>query len=480
MKSCKSCGATYEDRVDFCFQDGTPLVQLESSAEVTEAVDASAAEDAPEPSVEVTGAHGLPAWGMEATEDVAEASVFEDETVELEDPTALPEPMGLTDAPNARPEVTAPEVAAPEPPSRLVQTHAEVTTDAPSVDEGEVDDTTTPDLRGLEFLDEEQPFVIGGGIDDGAPSKVSLSKAVLASLGVVGVVGGVVFAVGSTGSQRAAQPPAVASVVETETVEALAEDEAVGTLTADADADADAGVAEDGLTEELPGDGEDLGEGETADENAEPAEVAVEAEPEPEPEPVKKSTRRSSRPKTAKKAKPAPVAAPVAVPKAAPVDAKPQAVAEVGGLWGMEPEVQTGSFVINSAPSGAHLYVDDVLVGQTQVTTKPMDYGMHYVKAQLDGYRSESRPVDLRSPQVSVPFELKPLVIRGTVLLIGPPGAQCFVDGNPGPKLPGSISVSEGTHTFRVVMLDGSSFTRTQKISFTSGGKPPRVQLTPQ
>ena len=49
MKVCRMCGSTYGDRVDFCFQDGTPLVAAEPPvADVTDVPDVGAAVDAPD------------------------------------------------------------------------------------------------------------------------------------------------------------------------------------------------------------------------------------------------------------------------------------------------------------------------------------------------------------------------------------------------------------------------------------------------
>ena len=37
MKSCPICGSTYADRVDFCFQDGAPLVASAAAPQVAPA-----------------------------------------------------------------------------------------------------------------------------------------------------------------------------------------------------------------------------------------------------------------------------------------------------------------------------------------------------------------------------------------------------------------------------------------------------------
>ena len=55
-----------------------------------------------------------------------------------------------------------------------------------------------------------------------------------------------------------------------------------------------------------------------------------------------------------------------------------------------------------STPGGARFFVDDILKGQTPLTLDGMAAGSHAVRAEMDGYDSESRTVELKPAEKTV------------------------------------------------------------------------------
>jgi hypothetical protein len=139
---------------------------------------------------------------------------------------------------------------------------------------------------------------------------------------------------------------------------------------------------------------------------------------------------------------------------------------------------EEGKLTILSNPEGARIFIDGAEVGRAPVP-RSLPYGSHRVKAELDGYKPETRTIDVRSAELSVPFDLEPLMVTGTVTLLGPTGAEVILDGNPVGTLPTQVKLSAGTHRFEVVMPDGKRFNRSENIQFASSGGAATVQLSP-
>ena len=147
--------------------------------------------------------------------------------------------------------------------------------------------------------------------------------------------------------------------------------------------------------------------------------------------------------------------------------------------WGMPTESASGSFSISTTPAGAMVYVDNRAVGKSPISTD-QPYGLHTVRVELDGYKTDARTVDLQTSSMAVPFELRPVVVTGKVNILGgggTSGAALYVDGNRVGQLPATANLSEGTHTFKVELADGTSFTRILNIRFEVPGRPVTVTL---
>ena len=125
------------------------------------------------------------------------------------------------------------------------------------------------------------------------------------------------------------------------------------------------------------------------------------------------------------------------------------------------------------------VYVDNRVVGKAPTTTS-QPYGLHTVRVELDGYKTDARTVDLQTSSMAVPFELRAVVVTGKVNILGgagTSGAALFVDGARVGQLPGTANLSEGTHSFKVELPDGTSFTRVLNIRFEVPGRPVTVTL---
>lgn len=136
-----------------------------------------------------------------------------------------------------------------------------------------------------------------------------------------------------------------------------------------------------------------------------------------------------------------------------------------------EAAATTGKLTITSSPAGATVRLN----GKAQPGVTPLDlslaYGAYEVEVELAGHKMRSRKVDLASAAVSVPIELQPLVVEGTVMIFGPVGAKAFVDEKEVPgNLPGKMTLSEGKHTFRLVTADGVSSEEVHTVRFDPSG----------
>jgi len=154
-----------------------------------------------------------------------------------------------------------------------------------------------------------------------------------------------------------------------------------------------------------------------------------------------------------------------------------------GDPWGTSPgpsktgAVSSGKVAISTAPTNAKVFVDGRSIGRSPITTD-LDYGMHTVRVEMAGYKSDARAVDVQVADMSVPFELRPVVVSGDVNIFGATGSRVFVDDNPVGNLPTTARLSEGKHSFRVVTEDGSSFTLSREVRFDVPGRAVTVVLS--
>jgi hypothetical protein len=88
----------------------------------------------------------------------------------------------------------------------------------------------------------------------------------------------------------------------------------------------------------------------------------------------------------------------------------------------------TGSFLINTTPSGAKLYLDNSYEGITPTTLEDVTVGYHRIEVIKDGYHSETREKNLCAGKTKeLNIELTPLT--GSIAVFSTPsGASVYLD----------------------------------------------------
>lgn len=145
-------------------------------------------------------------------------------------------------------------------------------------------------------------------------------------------------------------------------------------------------------------------------------------------------------------------------------------------MWGTQEETKQGTLSITSNPAGAVVWLGSKRLGSAPVSTS-VDYGSYSIKVELDGYSTQTRSVDVQSAQLAVPFELKPIIARGTVHIYGKTGHLIYVDGSPLGTSPINTTLTPGRHTIRVVAEDGTSSTIISEVEFVDATTPFIIDL---
>jgi hypothetical protein len=74
---------------------------------------------------------------------------------------------------------------------------------------------------------------------------------------------------------------------------------------------------------------------------------------------------------------------------------------------------------------------------------------------------------------------LKIAVTSGQARLVGEVGSTVYIDASSTPiPIPSSVQLSEGRHSFRVVLANGETITLAKTIAFDGSGVPPVVTLS--
>ena len=95
-----------------------------------------------------------------------------------------------------------------------------------------------------------------------------------------------------------------------------------------------------------------------------------------------------------------------------------------------------------STPSGVKLFVDDTLRGQTPLTLDNLEAGSHVLRAESDGYESETRTVEINKAQKKVEEFQLVRNVGALEVMAKPNGIRVSVDGSekgivmPGPDDP--------------------------------------------
>ncbi|MCB9681885.1 MAG: PEGA domain-containing protein [Alphaproteobacteria bacterium] len=397
MKTCPVCSETYSERIDFCFLDGAVLTLMPSAL------------DAPVPRMVAQQAAEATA-GRLRTERTEEIEVPTPEVAPPPRPASADEaplPRAITD--EAELPASAPEPAPPPPPPRVAPPPI-AASPPPLFDEAEVPAGRVPGRR-------ESPLMWFAGAAVGVMVLVLLA-----------------WQLQGAGSPKAPARPKAPTPVPAAVIEP---------------------------TPRAP-EPEIAPEPEAAPEVVAPPDVVEAPPPRPPPvvHPVRPSSSNAPRatdngsaigtatqvgshitPPVRGEVQPPPVARAPAEAAASPWDAP------------TEPKEATASFV--SDPPGAVVRVDGRLRGKTPLDVK-LPMGAHEVSLELDGYTPLTRSVDVAVEAPKFPFTLKPVVRSGNVLVVAPgwDGATLLVDGDARGQLPTQVMLTEGAHTFQVVLGD--------------------------
>lgn len=520
MKVCPHCKSTYEDWIDFCFNDGIPLVQQEGKpageAAAPAAPAAMSAFDAPDPrsfsamdipepmalrrgaaraaAAEPTPRGVTPAATPTPTAVPTVAPVSRHEAREpvrpVDDRATEVRPAPLPDvtdlpraaAPAAPEPAPPPSVPAPDPDAAAIAELAAAFGDPaggdaateptqparpPSVEDGKA---TVP-------MEAPWPEAAGGRSaldDEPEPARKKAGGGAGMSMAIVGIVGLAVLCAGGLGvwfmvsnKSAPAAPPVARSAPPSLPAAAPPPPTAAPEPVAPAP-------------------------------EPEPEPVAAAPVPEPAPEPVAAAPTPAATPKPSATpaASPAPTTAPKATatapaapaskppttptttpPATAPrvVTAPPPAAAS-DSVWGAPAAATSGMLKILTEPAGATIFVDETSKGRTPLTVE-LPYGVHHVRVQMAGYKTEVRDVNIRVRDLTVPFTLKPEVVTGQVNVYGPDGFKVVVDGHDMGTMPVTVQVSEGLRQFKLVGPDGKTCTTPREVKFKAAGRPETVTL---
>lgn len=475
MKACPLCQSTYEDWIDFCFHDGAPLVAKSSTPRPAAPLAFDVAPTSPPgfDATDVPEPTGLaPAAPVEAPEPPA-----------LELPTStLAQAITVPDAPAA---VVAAEVESPpaEAPSEA----------APGAGAAELDPEATAGLlSALSPPEAVVEAVVPAG--SGADPVVPLVQAATAAL-----ADPVVPVVPEPASPRR-PPPEVRKVVDPPRAEPARAGLPLSPLVIGAAAVGGlALVALFGwfLSVRPPAKESPLATREEVATPppaagvpaADPPAVAAPAPAAPPPAvapPVATTPPPVSALPTATAplapppaATPAPVTAPSTPSAPTPVAVTPSDAPPEASPWSApvaEAAPATGSLRVLSEPDGATVYVNDVSRGRAPVEME-IPYGTHSVRVVHEGYEDQSRDVQVRTREVTIPFTLRPQVVTGQLNVYGPANYRVSVDGRDVGPMPVTVTVSEGTRQFKLVSAAGLSCSTSKEVRFRAAGRPETVTL---
>jgi hypothetical protein len=121
----------------------------------------------------------------------------------------------------------------------------------------------------------------------------------------------------------------------------------------------------------------------------------------------------------------------------------------------------------SSSPPGAAVVVNGERRGVTPLTVE-LTFGSYDVEMQLEGHRRFKQTVQVKNAKMSLPATLDKAG-RAFVVLPGREGQTLMVDGKVAGKLPLTVDLTEGNHTFSVEGPDGGAFQVTREVKFTDG-----------
>ena len=132
---------------------------------------------------------------------------------------------------------------------------------------------------------------------------------------------------------------------------------------------------------------------------------------------------------------------------------KAAAPAPSSNPWGAPEASKRGRINITSNVK-ARVFLDGKNIGNTPTSTAA-DFGPHTVKAEVKGYQSQSKVVNVQSGEIKVPFTLQAIAAAGRCNLFGAAGDTVVMDGRNVGKLPQIVDCAAGKHSFKVTPGNG-------------------------
>ncbi len=200
-------------------------------------------------------------------------------------------------------------------------------------------------------------------------------------------------------------------------------------------------------------------------------EIAANPTPKPPSHPATKPEPKKAPAPAAPATDPEPVVADVVMPE----DENP---------WGVPSAAAKGLLRIDGSPKGARVSVNDEpqgIVRDGAPVELEVSVGEDYrIRVEKEGYLAYSKVVSVHAKEpVSVPYDLKIAVTSGQARLVGEVGSTVYIDASSTPiPIPSSVQLSEGRHSFRVVLANGETITLAKTIAFDGSGVPPVVTLS--
>ena len=448
MKICSLCGTTYDNRVDFCFRDGTPLQPVTEDTDVPESPLREALPDVGPPTSELDA----PDPSSLRFDDVPEPGHLQGVLPDVG--SDLPEPQHLQPTPTPKRGGISESPTIPVP---LDQAKPFLEAEGLSVDEP-VHDPATPEPVTPVFGGAEPEFAEpvedsdADGFDDYPPYADSDEPPPSSNTGkIFGGAIAVILLLGIGGvlltNDKGDEPEPVAEVKPA--VEAPVEPP-MAALKPPVEAEP---VVEPPVEEEP-----------VEEEPVEEPEVVADAQPADPPRNTGRNNGRNTGRNT-ERAKSKAIVTPVEEPDDNP--------------WGDQPaEPQPAAKValrISTDPPGATVSVDGRHVG-TSPTSVEVDPGTHQVGASMDGYESATIASDAQGDATTALVTLKKKAsTTQAVKLFGPPGAQVFLEGRSIGFLPVQTELKRGNHAFKVVTADGTAYT----VNGTVNGDTSAIPLSP-
>lgn len=141
------------------------------------------------------------------------------------------------------------------------------------------------------------------------------------------------------------------------------------------------------------------------------------------------------------------------------------------------PPVQSGVIYAQSNPAGAAIYLNGNFYGYSPVTIPNLVPGSYSLKASLNGYTPDTQIINVYAGQTATYYptlQPSPPVPRstGTVTVTSSPDhALVYVDGSYQGKVPLTVTLFPGSHTFRLTLPGYSDYTANLYVNANTNQK---------